>query len=155
MISSVVLVTGGFDPIHSGHIAYFKAAKELGSTLCVGVNSDDWLTRKKGKPFMSIDERLTIIKELKCVDLAIEFRDEDDSSCDAISMALEVYDNVVFCNGGDRGNANTPEYDRYKDDDRVEFKWGVGGDDKKNSSSWLLKQWDEREESNYKPGYYQ
>ena len=140
-MSTVTLVTGGFDPLHSGHIAYFKAAKEFGNILCVGVNSDDWLTRKKGKPFMNIDERLSIIKELKCVDLAIEFRDKDDSACDAIEMALEVYDNVVFCNGGDRGSMNTPEYNRYKDDKRVEFKFGVGGEDKKNSSSWILERW--------------
>ena len=152
-MTTVTLVTGGFDPLHSGHIAYFKAAKEVGHSVCVGVNSDDWLTRKKGKPFMSIDERLSIIKELKCVDLAIEFRDKDDSACDAIEMALEVYDNVVFCNGGDRGSVNCPEYERYKDDDRVEFKWGVGGNNKKNSSSWILKQWNEN--TDYKPSYYQ
>ena len=66
-MTTVSLVTGGFDPLHSGHIAYFKAAKEFGHSVCVGVNSDDWLTRKKGKPFMNIDERLSIIKELKCV----------------------------------------------------------------------------------------
>ncbi len=140
-MSTVTIVTGGFDPLHSGHIAYFKAAKELGNPLCVGVNSDEWLTRKKGKPFMTIDERMSIIKELKCVDIAIEFIDKDDSACDAISTALEVYDNVLFCNGGDRGSANTPEYEKYRNDKRVEFKWGVGGTDKKNSSSWILKKW--------------
>ena len=140
-MTTVTLVTGGFDPLHSGHIAYFKAAREFGNSLCVGVNSDDWLTRKKGKPFMNIDERMCIIKELKCVDFAIEFRDNDESACDAIKMALEVYDNVLFCNGGDRGSVNTPEYDRYKDDKRVEFKFGVGGEDKKNSSSWILERW--------------
>ena len=85
MEKTVILVTGGFDPLHSGHIAYFKAAKEIGDySLCVGVNSDAWLTRKKGKPFMTIDERVSIIKELKCVDVVIEFRDHDDSACDAI-----------------------------------------------------------------------
>ena len=140
-MTTVTLVTGGFDPLHSGHIAYFKAARELGNSLCVGVNSDDWLTRKKGKPFMNVGERMGIIKELKCVDLAIEFRDNDDSACDAIEMALEVYDNVVFCNGGDRGSINTPEYDKYRNDNRVEFKFGGGGNDKKNSSSWILKRW--------------
>jgi len=140
-MTTVTLVTGGFDPLHSGHIAYFKAAKEFGNSLCVGVNSDDWLTRKKGKPFMNVGERVSIIKELKCVDLSIEFRDKDDSACDAIEMALEVYDNVVFCNGGDRGSVNTPEYEKYRNDNRVEFKWGVGGNDKKNSSSWILKNW--------------
>ena len=140
-MTTVTLVTGGFDPLHSGHIAYFKAAREFGHTLCVGVNSDDWLTRKKGKAFMNVSERMSIVKELKCVDVAIEFIDNDDSACDAIKMALEVYDNVLFCNGGDRGSVNTPEYDKYKNDPRVEFKFGVGGEDKKNSSSWVLERW--------------
>ena len=140
-MTTVTLVTGGFDPLHSGHIAYFKAAREFGHTLCVGVNSDDWLTRKKGKAFMNVSERMSIVKELKCVDVAIEFIDADDSACDAIKMALEVYDNVLFCNGGDRGSVNTPEYDKYKNDPRVEFKFGVGGEDKKNSSSWILERW--------------
>ena len=140
-MTTVSLVTGGFDPLHSGHFAYFKEAKEFGYSLCVGVNSDAWLTRKKGKPFMSIDERISIVRELRCVDVVIEFRDEDDSACDAIKIALEVYDKVVFCNGGDRGSVNTPEYERYRNDKRVEFKFGVGGNDKKNSSSWILKNW--------------
>ena len=151
-MSTVTIVTGGFDPLHSGHIAYFKAAKELGNPLCVGVNSDEWLTRKKGKPFMTVDERMSIIKELKCVDIAIEFIDKDNSACDAIGTALEVYDNVLFCNGGDRGSVNTPEYERYRNDKRVEFKFGVGGEDKKNSSSWILNNW---KDSNYQPSYYQ
>ena len=140
-MTTVTIVTGGFDPLHSGHIAYFKAAKKFGNPLCVGVNSDEWLTRKKGKPFMTITERMSIIKELKCVDLAIEFRDDDNSACDVIKMALEIYDKVLFCNGGDRGSVNTPEYERYRNDKRVEFKFGVGGTDKKNSSSWILKKW--------------
>ena len=140
-MTTVTIVTGGFDPLHSGHIAYFKAAKELGNPLCVGVNSDEWLTRKKGKPFMTIDERMSIIKELKCVDIAIEFIDKDNSACDAIGTALEVYDNVLLCNGGDRGSVNTPEYERYRNDNRVEFKFGVGGTDKKNSSSCIIKKW--------------
>jgi cytidyltransferase-like protein len=63
-MKSIVLITGGFDPLHSGHIAYFKAAKKLGDTLVVGVNSDAWLTRKKGSPFMSFDERMTIVKNI-------------------------------------------------------------------------------------------
>jgi D-beta-D-heptose 7-phosphate kinase/D-beta-D-heptose 1-phosphate adenosyltransferase len=140
-MSTVTIVTGGFDPLHSGHIAYFKAAKEFGNSLCVGVNSDEWLTRKKGKPFMPMSERMAIIKELKCIDFAIEFNDKDDSACDAIKMALEIFDKVLFCNGGDRGSVNTPEYTEYRNDKRVEFKWGVGGNDKKNSSSWILKKW--------------
>ena len=63
-MSKVVLVTGGYDPLHSGHIAYFKAARELGDHLIVGVNSDEWLTNKKGMPFMPVQERIAILKNL-------------------------------------------------------------------------------------------
>ena len=140
--TTLVLVSGGFDPLHSGHIAFFKAAKELG-TLGVAVNSDDWLIRKKGKYFMNVAERMSIIKELKCVDVAIEFSDKDDTANDAIKMALEVYNKVIFCNGGDRTKSNIPEMAKWKDDDRVTFVFGVGGDDKKNSSSWILNRWNE------------
>ena len=80
----IVLVTGGFDPLHSGHIAYFKAAKKLGNQLIVGLNSDEWLTRKKGRPFMSWNERAAIINELGCVDDVIEFNDNDNTACNAI-----------------------------------------------------------------------
>ena len=61
----IVLVTGGFDPLHTGHIAYFKSAKEKGDELWVGLNSDNWLTEKKGKPFMNINERKEIIQNLQ------------------------------------------------------------------------------------------
>ena len=72
-MSTIVLVTGGFDPIHSGHISYFKNAKELypHTPLCVGLNSDEWLIRKKGKFFLPMKERRAIVKELNPVDLTI------------------------------------------------------------------------------------
>ena len=138
----IIIVSGGFDPLHSGHIEHFKAAKELGDILVVGLNSDDWLTRKKGKPFMPIDERLSIIRELKVVDLALRFNDDDNSSRDLIKKILEMYkSDVVFANGGDRTHDNIPEVEQFKDNPRVSFEFGVGGEDKKNSSSWILKQW--------------
>jgi len=138
----VVLVTGGFDPLHSGHIAYFKAARELGDKLVVGVNSDEWLTRKKGRPFMPFEERAAIIKELSCVDEVIGFNDDDDSARNAIGHILATtVDNVVFANGGDRIKTNSPEYTTYRNYPSVEFAWGVGGEDKKNSSSWILTEW--------------
>ena len=136
----VVIVTGGFDPLHSGHIAYFKAAKELGDHLVVGVNSDAWLTRKKGRPFMPFEERCAIIKELECVDEVIGFNDDDDTANNAIFQVLSTKGSqtkVIFANGGDRTHKNIPEM-IYDD---VEFVFGVGGKDKKNSSSWILKEW--------------
>lgn len=137
----VVIVTGGFDPLHSGHIAYFKAAKELGDHLVVGVNSDEWLTRKKGRPFMPFEERTAIIQALDCVDEVIGFKDDDDTACAAIFHVLSTKGSqtkVIFANGGDRTKDNIPEM-IYDD---VEFVFGVGGEDKKNSSSWILKKWD-------------
>ena len=143
-MSKVVLVTGGFDPLHSGHIAYFKAARELGDHLVVGVNSDSWLTRKKGRPFMTIDERAAIIKELACVDEVIAFDDSDDTACLAIGQVLSTKASswkLIFANGGDRTNKTTPEYETWGDHPDVKFAWGVGGKNKANSSSWILDEW--------------
>jgi len=144
MKDRVVLVTGGFDPLHSGHIEYFKEAKKLGSKLIVGLNSDEWLTRKKGRPFMPIEERAAIIKELAVVDKVISFDDSDGSACGAIFKVLSTTPSgtkIIFANGGDRTNTTTPEYETYGDMNYVEFVWGVGGEDKKNSSSWILEEW--------------
>jgi len=133
-----VLVTGGFDPLHSGHIEYFKEAKKLGDRLVVGVNSDEWLTRKKGRPFLPFHERAAIIKELKMVDQVISFNDSDDTANHAIMQVLSTSKGkVVFANGGDRSKRNTPEMVLSD----VEFVFGVGGDNKKNSSSWILDEW--------------
>jgi D-beta-D-heptose 7-phosphate kinase/D-beta-D-heptose 1-phosphate adenosyltransferase len=146
----IVLVTGGFDPLHSGHIAYFKAAKELGNELWVGVNSDEWLTNKKGMPFMPVEERIAIIKELAVVDNVITFEDDKEgSACGAIDVALKtsetMHDRIVFANGGDRGEGNSPEVEKFTDNNRVEFQFGVGGTDKKNSSSRLVASWESRD----------
>lgn len=144
MNKRVVLVTGGFDPIHSGHIEYFKAAKQLGDKLVVGLNSDAWLTRKKSRPFMPFEERAEIIKNLKMVDEVIGFNDDDGTACHAIYYMLSTRDEtttVVFANGGDRNNGTTPEYEMYKNTYGLKFAWGVGGSDKANSSSWILDEW--------------
>jgi len=141
-MQKVVLVTGGFDPIHSGHIEYFKAAKKLGDYLIVGINSDEWLTRKKGRPFMTFKERFSIIKELSVVDKVIGFDDSDNSACQAIFHTMSTNTGkIIFANGGDRTNTTTPEYTTYGDHPQVEFAFGIGGENKANSSSWILDEW--------------
>ena len=136
------LVTGGFDPIHSGHISYFKRAKDLSNYLVVGINTEEWLTKKKGQYFLSWKERAEIIRHLDMVDAVISWEDDEfGSACGAIEKCLDIAQTVVFANGGDRGKMNIPEYERYKDDSRVIFEFGVGGDDKINSSSKLLEEW--------------
>lgn len=137
----VVLVTGGFDPLHSGHIEYFKSARQLGDILIVGINSDQWLTRKKGQPFMPIVERIAIVESLKMVDHCVLYDDTDGSSMEAIKNVRALYPNadIIFANGGDRTKDNIPEMN-YKDD-HLSFVFGVGGEDKKNSSSWILNEW--------------
>jgi cytidyltransferase-like protein len=139
----IVLITGGFDPLHSGHIAYIKAAKELGDSLIVGVNSDEWLRRKKGQEFMPWEERATIIAALHDVDRVVNFDDSDNSAKNAIRKVRAIYPNaqIVFANGGDRTKSNIPEMDVLEEMLHVEFVFGVGGEDKKNSSSWILQEW--------------
>ena len=143
----VSLVTGGFDPIHSGHISYFARAKDFSDFLVVGINTEEWLTKKKGQYFQSWVERADIIRHLRMVDAVITVPDDNEgSACGAIAKCLEIADTVVFCNGGDRGKTNTPETDKYGDNPRVQFEFGIGGEDKKNSSSWILKGYFERQQ---------
>jgi len=135
----IVIVTGGFDPVHSGHISYLNHAEHLGDWLIVGLNSDAWLERKKGRAFMNWHERMTILDNLHMVDRVISFNDDDGSSIDAIRQVKQMFpnDQIIFANGGDRTSDNIPEMVF----DDVEFVFGVGGDDKKNSSSWILENW--------------
>ena len=140
--SKIILVTGGFDPIHSGHIEYLQSAKNLGDILVVGLNSDEWLTRKKGRPFMPFRERQSVIENLKMVDKVISFDDSDNTARGAIFKVMSTFGygkKIIFANGGDRVEGNVPEHDTY--DNIVEFVYGVGGVAKKNSSSWILDEW--------------
>lgn len=139
MVNRVVLCTGGFDPLHSGHIEYFRAAKRLGDVLVVGVNSDSWLRRKKGREFMPSYERIKIIENLSMVDHCILFNDTDDHAIEAIRNVKMMYPNsqIIFANGGDRTADNIPEMT----EPDVEFQFGVGGENKRNSSSWILEEY--------------
>jgi len=140
-MKKIALVTGGFDPLHSGHINYFKEAKKLGDILVVGVNSDTWLTRKKGSPFMPYHERAAIVRNIVGVDFVIDFNDDDGSARHAIRMVRQSYpqDQIIFANGGDRTDQNIPEMDI--EDENLKFVFGVGGFNKANSSSWILQEW--------------
>jgi cytidyltransferase-like protein len=136
----IIIVSGGFDPIHSGHIEYFKSAKSLGDTLMVALNSDNWLEKKKGKFFMPFEERKVIIESINYVDKVIEFADDEKGSCiDALEQVKSLYpnDEIYFANGGDRNKKNIPEMDVTN----INFIFSVGGDYKKNSSSWILNKW--------------
>ena len=137
----VVIATGGFDPIHSGHVAYLRAAKELGDILIVGVNTDEWLTRKKGKPFLPYEERAEIVSAIRYVDAVVMFDDSDGSARKAIRRVRDFYPHspIVFANGGDRTKENIPEMD--VEDHDLTFMFGVGGEEKINSSSEILKAW--------------
>ena len=136
----IILVSGGFDPIHSGHIEYFKSAKKLGDKLVVALNSDKWLEKKKGKFFMPYEEREVIIKSIMYVDEVIDFKDDEQGSCiNALEKLKSLYpnDDIYFANGGDRNKKNIPEM-TVSD---INFIFSVGGDNKKNSSSWILNKW--------------
>ena len=140
-MKKIVLITGGFDPLHSGHIAYFKAAKTLGDMLIVGLNSDEWLERKKGRAFMPWNERLCVVNNLSMVDEVYTFDDTDGSAKSFIRQVRAHYPDaaLIFANGGDRTANNIPEMDI--EDADLTFEFGVGGEDKKNSSSWILEEW--------------
>ena len=134
----IIVVSGGFDPLHSGHIEYFDSAKKLGDHLIVALNSDEWLINKKGKPFMLFKERKILIENLRMVDEVIDFDDDDIGSCSlGLQKVKEMYpnDEIIFCNGGDRNEENIPETKV----SGISFKFNVGGSHKINSSSWLIK----------------
>jgi cytidyltransferase-like protein len=136
----IIVVSGGFDPIHSGHIQYLKSAKELGDKLIVALNSDIWLEKKKGKFFMPFSERYAIVSSISYVDEVIDFDDDHMGSCiKALEKIKKQYpdDKIYFANGGDRNDKNIPEMSV----EGVNFLFSVGGDDKKNSSSWILNKW--------------
>ncbi|MDR1235416.1 MAG: adenylyltransferase/cytidyltransferase family protein [Holosporaceae bacterium] len=133
------IVSGGFDPIHEGHIEMIKDAAVRSDGVIVLLNSDEWLCRKKGKNFMSFKTRKIICENLKNVTDVIDFDDSDGSARDGIKKVREKYpnDELVFANGGDRTKENIPETKICEICD-VKLEFGIGGDYKANSSSWIL-----------------
>ena len=126
-----VCVSGGFDPVHVGHLRMMQEAAKFGEVTVI-VNSDDWLMRKKGYIFMPFEERCEIIEGFGCVDTTSHVDDSDNTVCEALSRLKPDY----FANGGDRKTDNTPEMD-VCEEHGVELLWGVGGG-KIQSSSTLV-----------------
>ena len=137
-INNVIIVSGGFDPVHKGHMRMFREAANLGHQVIVGLNSDEWLTRKKGKPFMKWEERAEILESCKFVTQVMSMNDSDDTANDIIKQVSDIYRgyNIYFANGGDRGKGNVPEMSVCKELGVV-MLWGIGGG-KIQSSSWLI-----------------
>lgn len=131
----VVAVSGGFDPVHIGHLRMFQEAKRLGDKLIVILNGDEWLMRKKGRAFMPAEERAEIIREFRCVDGVFIY----DSSEQSVSGALEILKPQIFANGGDRYLSNTPEQE-ICDKLGIKMVHNVGGG-KIRSSSELLEEY--------------
>lgn len=135
----VVAVSGGFDPLHVGHVRLMEAAKKLGDKLVVIVNNDNWLRKKKGYVFMSENERKEIIGALACVDQVILTRHSTDPSDMSVVKELQALKPDIFANGGDR----TPQTSVSKENvlcDTIGCKtvFNVGHGGKMQSSSWLV-----------------
>jgi len=128
----IVAVSGGFDPIHVGHIRMIQEAAELGNVVVIA-NSDDWLLRKKGYVFMKYEERQEILRSIKGVVNVFKASDEDNTVC----RSLKTIKPDIFANGGDRKEGNVPEY-KVCENLGIELRFGIGGDDKPQSSSWLV-----------------
>lgn len=130
---TIVCVSGYFDPVHVGHLEYFKRSKELGDYLIVIVNNDDQSRLKKGKYFMPVDERKKIIEEFRCVDKVVISIDKDRTVCATLDSLEPKPD--FFCNGGDQFNNIIPEREICEKKGII-LADGLG--DKIQSSSWLI-----------------
>ncbi len=139
-MEKIIVISGGFDPIHSGHIDLIVNAGQLGKVVVL-LNSEEWLIRKKGKFFMTWNERAYIINNIKNVIDVISFDDSDDTAIDGLVKVQKKYNDhgISFANGGDRDNTNTPEK-TFCIKNNIEEIYEVGGS-KTNASSELLKKW--------------
>ncbi|MDR0678535.1 MAG: adenylyltransferase/cytidyltransferase family protein [Holosporaceae bacterium] len=141
-MSRYYIVSGGFDPIHEGHIELICTASRKSDGVILLLNSDEWLCRKKGKNFMNYHTRKVICSNIKGVIDVLDFEDSDNSACDGIRRVRAKYpkDELTFANGGDRMEENIPEIAVCRKCN-IALEFGVGGNSKVNSSSWILDKW--------------
>ena len=132
MRNKTIMVSGGFDPVHVGHMRMIREASRWGDVVVV-INSDEWLIRKKGYVFMPWEERAEIMGNIKGVKLVTNVDDSDGTVC----KAIQRHRPDAFANGGDRKKNNTPEME-VCDDLGIQMLWGIGGTTKPQSSSWLV-----------------
>jgi len=133
MKRKLIAVSGGFDPIHRGHVRMIREAAKLGDVVVI-LNSDDWLLRKKDYKFMDFAERSYIAGCIKGVTLTSGVDDTDGTVCEALRRIKPD----IFANGGDRYDTNTPEMDVCKEL-RIEMLWNIGGGKEQSSSSLVDK----------------
>ena len=142
----ISIVSGGFDPIHPGHIMMMKDCLKFSNYLIVGVNSNKWLINKKGNYFMDIQHRLYVVNSLNVVNETMEFEDDDKGSANNLLIKIRnkyLNDKIIFANGGDRSDSSKIlEFETAKQYN-IDLKFGIGGSHKESSSSDLLKRWSE------------
>ena len=142
----ISIVSGGFDPIHPGHIMMMKDCLKFSNYLIVGVNSNKWLINKKGNYFMDIQHRIYVVSSLNVVNETMEFEDDDKGSANNLLIKIRnkySNDKIIFANGGDRSDSSKIlEFETAKQYN-IDLKFGIGGSHKESSSSDLLKRWSE------------
>ena len=147
----ISIVSGGFDPIHPGHIMMMKDCLKFSNYLIVGVNSNKWLINKKGNYFMDIQHRIYVVSSLNVVNETMEFEDDDKGSANNLLIKIRnkySNDKIIFANGGDRSDSSKIlEFETAKQYN-IDLKFGIGGSHKESSSSDLLKRWSEYSKKN-------
>jgi D-beta-D-heptose 7-phosphate kinase/D-beta-D-heptose 1-phosphate adenosyltransferase len=142
----ISIVSGGFDPIHPGHIMMMKDCLKFSNYLIVGVNSNKWLINKKGNYFMDIQHRLYVVSSLNVVNETMEFEDDDKGSANNLLIKIRnkySNDKIIFANGGDRSDSSKILEFQTAKQYNIDLKFGIGGSHKESSSSDLLKRWSE------------
>ena len=142
----ISIVSGGFDPLHPGHIMMMKDCLKFSNYLIVGINSNKWLINKKGNYFMDIQHRIYVVSSLNVVNETMEFEDDDKGSANNLLIKIRnkySNDKIIFANGGDRSDSSKIlEFETAKQYN-IDLKFGIGGSHKESSSSDLLKRWSE------------